>query len=358
MATLEELRQQLDEIDSQLVASLNRRAELALLVKEAKKRDNICIYSPERERQILDRIAALNAGGPFPASALERIFTNIISATRSLMGDLSVAYVAPEYSLAHEAAIKQFGENVHCTPEASIEDVFHKVEKGDVPYGVVPANAGSSALDFETFDLLANSGLSIIAEVEVAQQLSLFSSLSNLSSVRRVFSTAAYFDSCEKWLSANLPAAELILKKHISDALSGLSMQPESAIIARQVFGERYSLPELASSIGRKHQRPPRFVVLGQKSPAPTGNDKTSLYCAAKEKAGALHDILRPFAERGVTLLKIESRPVSHSAHDYVFFIDCAAHREDLKMKEVLDELSRISSNLRVLGSYPSVVKG
>jgi chorismate mutase / prephenate dehydratase len=355
MATLQELREQIDGIDDQLVDLLNRRAELALEVKATKQKNNISVYAPDRERKILDRVLSRGQNGPFPRVTLERIFVNIVSATRSLIGEVSVAYLGTEYSIEHEAALRQFGEAVQYSPEASVESVLLKVERGDAQYGVLPARTSGGNLVTKTFDLLLESKLLVIAEVEIKEQLALFSRCTSLSEIQRVCSTAYYFSCCEQWLCANLPHAELVLQGHVMGAIKDLDAPSGTALIASQMLGERFALNVLVSGIAVEQEMGARFIVVGQKVTLPTGNDKTSLLCSVKDRAGVLRDVLRPFAERGITLLKIESRPMRNRAWEYVFFIDLTGHQVDPAVSEAIEELRGLSSYLKVLGSYPLV---
>ena len=164
---LDELREKIDVCDETIVKLLNERASLVLQVKETKTRDKIEIYSPLREQQIFDRVKALAEAGNFPKGAVERIFRSIISATRSLIGELVVSYVGPEGSPAHEAALKQFGESVHCVAESKIEHVLAQVAGGESHFGIVLGRTEEAGFVSKTLDLLAGSGLQIIGELFV-----------------------------------------------------------------------------------------------------------------------------------------------------------------------------------------------
>lgn len=284
MKQLLELRESLDSIDDQIVKLLHQRADVALEVKRTKEKERLDIYSPARERQILNRIFNLVPNGHFPRTSLEKIFLSILSASRSLMGELCVSYVGPENSLGQVAALKQFGENLKFSPEASIEEVFAKVETGDSQYGIVPARTTSgntTTTTTKTYDLLSTSSLIIIAEVEVKEKLS-----------------------------------------------HGLESELHNDV---------------------------RFFVLGQKISPQTGNDKTSLLCAVSEKAGALRDLLQPFSEYKITLLKIESRPIRTRGEEYGFYIDAFGHQQEPALQAALFKLNSLCSYVKVFGSYPLV---
>ncbi|MFN8389816.1 MAG: prephenate dehydratase domain-containing protein [Bdellovibrionota bacterium] len=357
MASLEDLRRSLDGIDDEVARLLHRRAEIVLEVKKTKEKENIDIYSPTRERQILDRVLSLVPDGQFPRGALERIFSNIISATRSLIGQLNVSYVGPEGSLGYNAGLKQFGETLKFCPEANIEEVFAKVESGDSHFGVVPIRTSAGTNVVKTIELLTRSPLVIIAELEVKERLGLLGEGSSLTELQQVFSDAYSFHRSLSWIRSTLPGAHLELVDNAELAVKMVKGDQFSAAVALESVAEKAQLKVLASGIDSESGSDARFVVIGTKTPAPTGNDKTSLVCAAEDRAGALREILRPFSEKGVTLLKIESQPMSGKTWESIFFIDAVGHQSDPSLSAVIQQLSSLSTHLKVLGSYPLVCR-
>ena len=354
-AELDSLRSQIDIIDGDLVELLNKRAELVLSVKAKKSAGKLDIYSPARERQILDKVIERAKGGSFPTQSLERIFTHIVSATRSLIGELQVSYVGPEYSLGFDAALKQFGDDVHYVSEPSIEEVFAKVERQKVHFGVVPVRNAQQGMIEPTFDLLLHSSLKIIAELEIRERLHLFGHAENTSEVNCVYADSYNFSRTEAWLRAHLPAAKLVVEYALPNAVERVRSEERSALIALEVAGERFSLPEVARGIEQDNGADARFFVLGTTTPLPTGSDKTSLLCGVAEKAGALRALLEPFSRRGLSLLKIDSRPTRNKAWEYVFFIEIAGHTSEPAVQACLKELETLCTYVRVVGSYPLV---
>jgi chorismate mutase/prephenate dehydratase len=357
MPSLDELRRSLDEIDDEVAQLLHRRADIVLEVKKAKQKGNIDIYSPARERQILDRVTGLVPNGQFPRGALERIFSNIISATRSLIGQLNVSYVGSENSLGYNAALKQFGDTPRFCPEATIDDVFLKVESGDSHYGVVPIRTSSGSSVAETLELLAQSQAVIIAELEIKERLALLGEGTSLAELQQIFSDAYSYHRALSWIRSTLPGVQLELVDNIDLALKMVRGDKFSAAVALETAAEKNSLKVLGSGIDGDAVDEARFVVIGAKVPPPTGNDKTSLLCAVEDRAGALREILRPFSEQGVTLLKIESRHIRNRMWESVFFIDALGHQSDPGLAGVIQQLSSLSSSVKVLGSYPLVCR-
>ncbi len=358
MVPLDELRKQLDRIDDEITRLLHRRAQLVLEVKRTKEQGKIDTYSPARERQILDRVTQLVADGEFPRPALERIFGNIISATRSLIGELAVGYVGPEYSLGHEGAVKQFGENVAYTPEPSLEDVFRRVEAGDAHYGVVPARLPGAGTVDATFDRLIDSPLVIIAELDIVERFALAGGASALSQVTEVYADAESYVRTLGWLRTALPLADLRLAENTDRAVQLAGAGASGAAVVLRSAAERRGLTILATGIEGDAPNRARFVVLGRTVPPRTGTDKTSLAVSAPERPGILREILQPFSDQGVTLLQIESRPRRKDRYDYMFFLDAMGHADDQALNDAIQALRSQQYPVKVLGSYPFVCQG
>jgi chorismate mutase/prephenate dehydratase len=355
MATLPELREKIDCLDDDIVGLLMKRADLVLQVKETKKREKIDIYSPARERSILDRILAIAETGSFPKEPLERIFINIISATRSLIGDLHICCLGSELSLGAQAALRHFGEDVHISGAASTEDAFAKLSRGDVHFAVLPASASSGGLVAETFDMLMPSSMQIIGEVEVQEGLALFSNADALADIEKVYIAGSEVKQVLPWLTANVSQAEVCVVPTLDSLTDELASNPKIGIVTAEAAGIKQNLKTLATGLDQTPQSGTRFVVIGAAAAPKTDHDKTSIACYAEERAGALRDILQPFSARGITLLRIESRPMRNRAWEYVFFIDFEGHQEDDVVREALDDLKTITSYCKVLGSYPHV---
>ncbi len=247
---LDSLRQQLDVLDDNILELLKKRANLVLDVKRAKNENNINVYSPAREKQIIDRIKEKAADGNFPLDALESIFINIISASRSLIGDLQVAYLGQE---TLDAGIKQFGETVNFLAQDTIEDAFHSVESSASQYAVLPAR-------YEVYKRLVSSNLIIIAE------------------------------------------------------------------------------------------RDSRYLVIGTLPSNPTGNDKTSAGFILEDRPGILNEIMQPLSEKGLTMLKIESRSISSDNTQFFFYIEVNGHIKDIGSD--LEKILSVAKSYKVLGSY------
>ena len=205
--TLAELRAQIDALDADILAKLSARARCAQQVGESKRAEGstqVAYYRPERERQVLERVAALNAG-PLPDQEVMRLFREIMSACLALELPLEIAYLGPEGTFTQAAALKQFGHSVRTRPMRSIGDVFKAVESGACNYGVVPVENSTEGMVTHTLDSFATSPLSICGEVLLRIGQNLLTHAATLKDIRRVYSHSQSLAQCRGWLAENLP---------------------------------------------------------------------------------------------------------------------------------------------------------
>jgi len=345
------LRNKIDTIDKDIVKLLNRRARIASDIASLKKSNGKNVYSPDREIEVLNKVAMLN-NGPLDDSAIKSIYAEIMSSALALGGSLKIAYLGPEATFTHLAALKRFGNQVEYLPCYGISDVFTAVEKGSADYGVIPIENSIEGAVSHSLDMFVDSDLKICAQImlDVAHNL-----LANcaMSQIKRVYSKPEVFGQCRIWLRENLPKAECIETASTTRAAQIISKIRNSACIASLLAAKIYKLKVVAKDIEDSPHNITRFLVIGNNDVSPTGKDKTSIMFSIKDKMGALHDMLSPFRKNAINLTKIESRPSKKKAWDYYFFIDLEGHRQERNVKKAIDELEKKCTFLKVLGSYP-----
>ena len=348
-----ELRQQIDRLDSEIISKLNERLEVAVSIGKLKNDGKIPVFHPEREKEVLDHILALNQDRVLPDNALVNIYTELMSASRALQRPLKIAYFGPKATYTHMALHKHFGSSVEAIPVETITDTFNAVESSAVEYGVVPVENSTEGVVSHTLDQFIDSQLIIVSEIFMKISHCLLSTMHDIKKIKKGYSHPQSFSQCRRWLQNNLSHAELMESSSNSKAASIVSWDKFAAAIASHVAAGVYNLTILARGIEDNPENITRFLVIGKTLCKPTGEDKTSLVCSVKDKPGALHDLLAAFSSRGINMTKIESRPTRKKAWEYLFFIDLAGHVDSPLIQEALLELENSTQFLRVLGSYP-----
>lgn len=343
------LRDEIDALDQEVLSRLNQRAELAHRIGEIKRGN---IYRPEREAQVLRRLADENAG-PLPDVAVGRIFREIMSACLALEQPLRIAYLGPEGTFSQSATVKHFGSAPSLAPLPTIDDVFRAVEAGNVDYGVVPVENSSEGAVGRTLDLLLSMPLSICGEVSLRINQHLLSLRESLDGVKRLYSHAQSLGQCHEWLNRNVPALARVPVASNAEAARMASQDDESCAIAGEAAASCYRLNTLARNIEDDPNNTTRFLVIAEHDAGPSGRDKTSFVCSALNQPGAIHALLGPLAEHGVSMTRLESRPSRSGLWEYVFFVDVEGHRSRPELNAALEAVAKRASFLKVLGSYP-----
>ena len=353
MTKLEKLRTEIDKYDSWILNLLNKRTSVVLKIRKAKKDKHLSPHSPEREREILARLSKLNQG-PFPNEVLKPIYKEILSSSLSLEQPLKVAYLGPAATFTHLAAQRQFGSVTEYMPASTIKAVFEAVARGNVQYGVVPIENSTEGVINYTLDMFIDSDLQIASEIMLEISHNLLSKTGKIDHIKRIYSNPQAIAQSRDWLEENLPGIPVIEELSTASAAKRVSKDPSSSAVASELAATIYKLKFVKKGIETFKQNYTRFLVIAKDFPPKTGKDKTSIMFSIKDKPGALHLMLRPFAKHGINLTKIESRPSKRKAWEYIFFMDMEGHIDDAGVNKALGEMKKECLYLKVLGSYPS----
>jgi chorismate mutase/prephenate dehydratase len=351
---LDALRKEIDSIDQNLLEQLNRRVKLAQQVGHYKLERGMEVYVPSREEEVFGKLTASNQG-PLPDKAVRHIYREIISAAIALEKPLKVAYLGPEATYTHQAALKNFGSSIDYAPMHSVPNVFTAVRHGDADYGVVPVENSTQGTVISTLDMLVESELTIVAQMYLRIEHCLISQ-SPLAEIKSVHSKDNALGQCREWLSRMLPGVDLVDSASTAASVEYAAKHPQAAAIASSVAAELYNVPIVEENIMDKTDNVTRFLVIG-KTPTPLlgeGRDKTSIVFLLHDEPGSLLKALDVFSSRGINLSKIESRPSRRRPWDYYFYVDIVGHRDEPLVKEALDELDQLCPILKWLGSYPN----
>ncbi len=351
---MEALRQGIDSVDEEIVRLLDRRAWQARRIGEIKHENGLAAYAPARERAVLDRVATLS-DGEFPRRGLQAVFREIISSSISLEARLKVAYLGPEATFTHEAALLSFGTSIELEPQTTVAEVFARVEGGEVEHGVVPVENSMEGAVTHTLDELMNSPLKICGEVYLPVSQNLISAEQSTERVSLVCSHPMALAQAASWLRRELPGARLDEVDSTAEAARRAAVEPGVAAIGSVLAAGAHGLTVLARNIQDARANTTRFIVLGRTWTGRTGKDKTSVVFSVKDRPGVLKDALSAFAEEGINLTRIESRPSRKRAWTYVFFADFQGHPEEERVKRALAALEEHCPYVSLVGAYPEV---
>jgi chorismate mutase/prephenate dehydratase len=349
---LKPLRDAIDVVDRRLVELLNERARLASEVGRVKHEVNAPVYRPEREAQVLDKVAALSQGPLEPAS-VRSVYREVIAACRGLERPIAVAYLGPPGTFSEMALRKQFGATVIADPCGSIDEVMRDVEAGTTDYGIVPIENSTEGSITRTLDLLLATTLSIIAEVSLPVHHNLLTRRGDMQGVSRICAHSQALAQCVNWLNQHHAPLERAAVSSNAEAARLASVDPTVAAIAGESAVALYGLQVVASHIQDDPANRTRFVVVGRQSTTPSGKDKTSLILSVPNKAGAVYQMLTPLAQHGVSMSRFESRPARGGTWEYWFYVDIEGHEQDPKIAAALAELRDRCAFYKSLGSYP-----
>ncbi|WNK18993.1 prephenate dehydratase [Halomonas piscis] len=357
-ASLDALRERIDQLDNDILHLISERARCAQEVAEVKLDEDpgTRFYRPEREAQVLRRIMAMNKG-PLSDEEMARLFREVMSACLALEQPVKVAYLGPEGTFTQQAALKHFGESAVSLPMAAIDEVFREVEAGAVNYGVVPVENSTEGVVNHTLDTFLESSIRIAGEVvlRIHHHL-LVGENTRRDKISRIYSHPQSFAQCRKWLDAHYPHAERVAVASNAEASRLVKTEWHSAAIAGDMAGKLYDLEVIHEKVEDRPDNSTRFLIIGNRDAPFSGSDKTSLVVAMRNQPGALHDLLEPFHRHRIDMTRLETRPSRSGVWNYVFFIDFVGHHDEPHIAAMLDEVRLRAADLKVLGSYPQGV--
>lgn len=350
---IEKLRHRIDQLDEEILRLLNERMRVVEEVGAVKKNRGLSVTDAARERDVLSRLGKANTG-PLPDSSVKNIYREIFSAAKNLEQCQVTAYLGPEATFTHLAALKHFGTSQVMVPLWSIQEVFRSVEREEFRQGIVPIENSTEGVVTHTLDMLIESPLSVTDEIYIEVHHHLLSREEELAGIRVIFSHPQAISQCREWLQEKAAGISIQEVPSTAEAARQALSTEGAAAIASELAARIYNLGIIARRIEDRFDNLTRFLIIGAEEQAPTGRDKTSILFSIKDRPGALHNILAPLAEAGINMTKIESRPSRRKAWDYVFFVDIEGHRRDKKVAGVLKILKRECPFFKILGSYPN----
>jgi len=356
---LRKLREDINKIDDDLLDLLNKRGKSVIQIGNLKKKLNLKVFQPQREKEVIDRLK--NKSSTFKDTSIEAIWEEIMGASKLIQGLKNrVGYLGPNGTFTHQAALEYFpkagSEFIPCNNPS---DIFEKIEKDLVDFAVIPIENSLQGTVRETLDLLIEKNVIIYGEIElrIIQNL-LALETSEISKIKNIISHPQAFAQSRAWIKANFPKITLISVNSTAEATKRVrELNDESyAAIGTEFSSHIYNLKILSSNIEDSSLNFTRFLIISKRvNEQKKGKIKTSIVFVTKHTPGSLYRVLKIYSDANINLLKIESRPRRKGRWEYIFLMDFEGDKDDPKMIEIIEKMNDNVIWYKILGSYPMV---
>ena len=347
---LQDLRKEIDSIDNELIALLNKRMNIVKKVGEFKNDSDAPIYRPEREKSIIERLTKISESekGLLTKEGIEAIFLEIFATSRNLERSERVAFLGPIGTYTHQAAESRFGATGRYLPLLNIESVFRTIEHKEAKYGVVPIENNTEGIVGTTLDCLRKYSVKIVNEICIDIHHSFASIQDDLQNIKKIYSHPQGYNQCKKFIEEhNLENVIFVPTESTAKAAQLAKQDEESGAICSHIAAKLYDVPLLFEKIEDNLANKTRFIVISDFKTDKSAHSKTSIIAVTSHEKGALFELLKDFKDRNINLTKIESRPLKDDSFQSMFFIDFDGHIDDENVKELLNR-----DNIIWLGSY------
>ena len=353
---LHEIRTQIDLIDQHILRLLHQRMEFALRARKQKTE----LTDRAREEAVLRNVINRATGlleYPFVAS----LFQTIISESKEVQGkDSKLVGFQGEHGAWGDLAVRSLGPNQVPVPSKEFIDLFTAVANKDIDYGVVPIENSIEGGINEVNDLLVETDVQIISEVKVAvHQHLLVLPGTDYRELKVVYSHPQALAQCRAFLRRNKLEARPFYDTAGAAKWLAQERPQAAAVIASSLAADLYGLEVVKENIEDNAHNVTRFVQIADKASAGHGRNgnKCTLVFTTKHRAGALFEVLKAFAENGINLTRIESRPMRKEPGVFAFLLDFLGNEYDSAVHGTLKRLRESTVSLKVLGFYQEAVQ-
>lgn len=354
--TLPQLREQIDAVDAQLLDLLNQRARLANAVGEIKRTEGSAVFRPEREAQVVQQLQSANRG-PLRNPGVANIWREVMSACRALEAPQRVAFLGPAGTFSEQAAVQYFGSSIERVPCSSIDEVFRATASGSAEFGVVPVENSTEGVVSRSLDLFLHTPLHVVGETSLLVRHNLLRQSASLVGIDVIHAHPQALAQCQGWLNTHLPAAERRTASSNAEGARLATTNPAWAGIASDRAASEFGLHIAAHAIQDDAFNRTRFAVVClphvMGASPPSGRDCVSLIVSVPNRPGAVHDMLVPLKQHGVSMTRFESRPARSGQWEYYFYLDIQGHSAQPHVAQALHDLQGLCAFYKVLGTYP-----
>ena len=361
MEDLSDYREQIDVIDEKLIKLFEQRMELALKVANYKKENGIEVLNRSREQEVIDKNLSLVQNKKF-SNSVKQLLEYMMKLSRELQkeyiveGKDIIGFQGVSGSNGEQALFDYFGEDAKTVGVKNFEDIFIELKNENIKYGVLPIENSSTGGITEVYELLNKYDFHIVGENSIKIDHFLMGIKgAKIEDIDEVYSHPQGFAQCGDFLKY-YPNWKLIPYDNTANSAKLVQdkNQKNIAVIASEKVAKIYNLDILESYINSNKNNRTRFAIIGKELAKSSHNDKISVVLSTEHKAGSLFKVLQWFAENGINLTKIESRPLKSRPWEYYFYIDFCGNLEDDKLKNALEHIKNSCHYFKILGNYMS----
>jgi chorismate mutase/prephenate dehydratase len=338
-------------VDERLVRALEERFSVSLEIHRLVEGDGT--IEDVSEREFLDSIER-SARGVISQAGLRAIFSQIAATARAVESPTRVAYLGPEGNFGHQFVQGFFGAEATFLECLTVADVLEQVRRERAVFGVFAFDSSVEGLHLPAIFALAETDLVIVAERTVAAVLCLMSRSGDRKDVQRIYATAAGHAASELFVEREYPQADVHDVRSPVEAAERVMEDAGAAAILPEPTGRHHGLRTVRENVSNEAELKYRFGVVASRPASRTGKDTTCLLFSLDDAPGTLYQVLSHFAERGLNLKRIQSRPVRAASWDYVFYVEVSGHATDRAVVTALEAVKRSTKYLKLLGSFPT----
>ena len=378
---LSEIRQQIDEIDQELVGLFCRRMSLSAQVADYKKANNLPIFVPARERAILQKVAEL--AGPEMENYTRVLYSMLFELSRSYQskrnGEISPLYQSISKAIEEtpklfpqaptvacqgvEGAYSQIAcEKIFKSPFImyfkNFEGVFNAIEQGMCQYGVLPIENSTAGSVTKVYDLMIRHNFSIVRTFRLKVDHNLLANPgASLADIKTIYSHEQAINQCSDFLRG-LPGVNVVAVENTAMAAEMVAKSGEKdvAALSSRSCAELYGLSCLAASVQDKGNNRTRFICISKNLEIYPGSDKTSIMMVLPHKPGALYKVLARLYTLDINVTKLESRPIPDREFEFMFYFDLDTSIYSEEYVQLMCELDELCEEFKYLGSYTEVI--
>lgn len=341
----------LEQADHALIAALDSRARIVRELAALREGDPENFYALPKLAEVLEGLETSLTD--FPRASLEPVMREVLSACDVLIRPVRVGFLGAEGGLPHLAASRHFGSSADFRSLDTAQALVAEIARGEISFAVLPLETSTDGAVTATLDALAHSEAKICAELTLASAYHLVSRTGNAPDVEKIYAAPAAHAACDRYLRKQFPRASVLDVPSGAIAAQFAAEDHGAAAIATELMVSQHSFKVVAQDIQDRAGIHVRYAVVGNELPRRTGADRTILAIAVNDSPGALYKALRPFADRGVNLTRVESRPAHGETWRYLFFIELDGHVTDRTVLTAVADLREAARWSKILGSYP-----